>query len=74
MAHCKYCSETDENKLVMSSRLVNGRAETIDICLACLWRDKFVQKDGRILSEELRERSDKRIGSARGIDPLSLQD
>jgi RNase P subunit RPR2 len=38
---CKYCNEQDESKLMMSSRCVNGKVETIDICLRCYWRERF---------------------------------
>ena len=57
---CKYCNEVDESRLIMSTRLVNGRVETIDICLRCFWRDKFVHEaggeDGNTISENNSER------------------
>jgi hypothetical protein len=52
MAHCKYCNEQDESRLIMSSRLVNGRVETIDICFRCYWRERFeAEGDGESLRE-----------------------
>lgn len=41
MKKCRYCNETDETKLVMSTRMINGKALTFDVCSGCLWREKF---------------------------------
>ena len=38
---CKYCGERDSLKLIWSSRAINGRVETIEICFPCYWLDKF---------------------------------
>ncbi|MBU0477920.1 hypothetical protein KKC91_05080 [bacterium] len=71
MAQCKYCGEKDESKLTMSTRVVNGKVETIDVCLACFWIEKSRAegKDGNKLSEQASERADESI---RDTDPFVL--
>ncbi|MBI5872311.1 hypothetical protein HZB88_04480 [archaeon] len=75
MAQCRYCREGDESKLTMSTRNLNGKVQTIDICLPCFWLDKFKAEgeDGKALSEGC-ERADKGIESARDINLLGLQE
>lgn len=41
MANCAFCNESDESRLIMSTRIINGRIETIDICPGCFWIEKF---------------------------------
>lgn len=47
---CRYCGETDESKLTMSSRWVNGKVETLDVCVRCFWLDKSWHENGRAQS------------------------
>ena len=55
---CKYCGETDETKLTMSTRMINGKAVTVDVCLCCRWSEEYESggkgkmKAGKILSKE----------------------
>lgn len=74
MQRCKFCGESDESKLILSSRFVNGKVEQESICFRCFWLDKFVHEDGDLLSEELLERTEIRRRAARGFDSLSLRD
>ena len=71
MACCQICGEKDESKLTMSTRVVNGKVETIDVCLACFWIEKSRAegKDGNKLSEQASERANK---STRDTDPFGL--
>jgi hypothetical protein len=50
---CKFCKETDESQLLMSSRLINGRFETIEICFKCFLfgKHKIESENGDLLSE-----------------------
>ncbi len=41
MASCAFCNESDESRLIMSTRVINGEVETIDICPGCFWIEKF---------------------------------
>ena len=50
---CKYCKETDETKLVMSTRMINGKAVTVDVCLCCRWREEYESEYGRSISAEV---------------------
>ena len=77
---CRYCDERDGSNLIMSSRLVNGRVETIDICFRCFWLEKFKAEgediskgeDGEsILSEG---EATEGIESVRITNPLGLQE
>lgn len=34
---CIYCNELDGSKLMTRTKLVDGKAETIDICQSCWW-------------------------------------
>lgn len=53
---CRYCGERDESKLIMSSRFVNGRVETIEICFRCFWREDFeAEGEDGISSEDKKE-------------------
>jgi len=54
---CVFCGEKDPHKLTMSTRIVNGKAVTIDACFNCYWREKFMAggEDG-ILSEREADR------------------
>jgi hypothetical protein len=38
---CKYCGEADPLKITMSTRMIKGRAVTIDVCFNCYYREKF---------------------------------
>lgn len=38
---CKYCGETDPLKLAMSTRMINGKALSFDVCFCCQWREEF---------------------------------
>lgn len=38
---CKYCGERDCFNLFLSSRLVNGKIETFEVCFSCYWLDRF---------------------------------
>jgi hypothetical protein len=38
---CKYCGEADPLKITMSTRMIKGRAVTIDVCFNCYFREKF---------------------------------
>jgi len=72
---CKFCGERDESKLIMSSRLVNGIVETIDICFKCYWRDKFEAETKGDMNGVLSEgETVEGIESARSINPFGLQE
>lgn len=54
----------------MSTRVINGEVETIDICPGCFWIEKFKAEgeDGEALREQARETSfAERSPSASGI-------
>lgn len=68
---CVFCGEKDPLKLTMSTRIVNGKAVTIDACFNCYWREKFEAggEDG-MLSEGEADRKgifEERKPSAAGI-------
>ena len=48
----------DETKLVMSTRMINGKAVTVDVCFNCQWGTNNEtgvmgkMQDGKILSTE----------------------
>lgn len=73
---CRYCGESDESRLIMSTRNVNGKVETIDICLSCFWIERFKAEvkgeDGSVLREEC-ERADNTV-PARSLNSLGLQE
>ena len=51
---CVYCGESDPLKLMMSTRMKNGKALSFDVCFSCSWREKFEfevteMKDGKTL-------------------------
>lgn len=52
---CKYCGETDPLKLTMNTRMIYGKAVTVDVCFSCGWIEKFesnkrkMEMDGEIL-------------------------
>lgn len=73
---CCYCHEKDESKLTISTRNVNGKVETIDICLSCSWRDEFIHEakgDGNALREE-RERAGNKTVSVGSLDFPALRE
>lgn len=52
--NCKFCSQNDESRLALSSRLVNGKVIHEWVCLDCLWAGlfMFMKEDGKTLSEK----------------------
>lgn len=61
MKRCKYCNQSDEGRLALSSRLVNGKVMHEWVCLDCLFKDMFhtIKEYGKSLPElceELRTR------------------
>jgi hypothetical protein len=54
MVHCNYCGESDESRLIISSRFVNGEVKHNVFCSKCFWREKFETEggDGKLLSED----------------------
>ena len=52
---CVLCGERDPLKLIMSTRMINGKAQSFDVCFSCSWREKFEaevmgnMKHGKIL-------------------------
>ena len=57
-AVCRYCGESDPFELTVCTRFVNGKAESVDLCFRCYWREKFVheaKEDGSALSESVEE-------------------
>lgn len=67
--NCKFCSQSDESRLVLSSRLVNGTVIHEWVCFSCLWRDEFVHENGNhIQSKEKicrnRERNIQQAGAS----------
>jgi len=51
---CRYCGERDPFKLSIRTKFINGRVETIEICLDCYWLDRFrcEGEDGNTLQFE----------------------
>lgn len=51
---CIYCNELDGSKLMTRTKLVNGKAETIDICQSCWWLKEINgdTEDGKSLSKQ----------------------
>ena len=39
---CLYCNEKDPLKLNFSTRVINDKVKTIEVCFSCYWREKFV--------------------------------
>lgn len=69
---CKFCNENDPLNLTMSTRIVNGKVKTAEVCFRCYWRERFMAggEDG-MLSEGKTNReaiSEKREPSATGMD------
>ncbi len=46
---CVHCGENEKSRLVARSKVVNGKVETIDICLECWWTKEINVdvKDGK---------------------------
>ena len=73
---CKYCGESDPYKLTMSTRIINDKAITTDVCFNCYYREKFEAEvmgnmgDGRILPKRKADRESfrQRKPSAAGLD------
>ncbi len=42
---CKYCGEKDKSRLMTRSTVVEGKVETIDICLECWWSKEIHGKE-----------------------------
>jgi len=74
MQRCKFCGESDECKLILSSRFVNGKVVQELICFRCFWLDKFQHEDGDILSEEFFEQAEIRAAKARSLHSFSLSE
>lgn len=54
---CIFCGESDPFKLTMSTRMINGKAVTVDVCFNCYYREKFEaevmgMRDGKALRFE----------------------
>lgn len=71
MGECVFCHEKDQNKLMMSTRVVNGKVETIDVCLACFWIDKS-RAEGKV-GNKLSEQCERAV-STRSLDSPCLQE
>ena len=75
---CPICGESDESKLIMSTRLVNGKVRHTWICFRCSQIEKFkiavektIGEDGNsVLSEE---KVCERTEPARDLHRPSLQ-
>ncbi len=56
--HCRFCGESDPLKLMMSTRIINDKVVTIDVCCNCYYREKFEAEvmgnmgDGKALQSE----------------------
>ena len=70
---CVLCGESDPLKLVISTRFVNEKALSVELCFRCYWREKFLHEDGRMVSEELCGREDDKA-AAGSFDPLGLRE
>ena len=70
---CYFCGSKEG--LMISSRCINGKVKTIDICLRCYWRERFeaeAKGNGKsILSEG---EAIERIDPAGSINPLGLRE
>jgi hypothetical protein len=71
MEQCYYCHDKDPGRLILSTRVVNGKVVTVDICPRCFWLDQFRAEgeDGNALREG-RERE----VSARSLNSFGLQE
>lgn len=55
---CIFCGESDPFKLTMSTRMINGKAVTVDACFNCYYREKYEAEvmgnmgDGKALRSE----------------------
>ena len=69
---CKYCGESDPYKLTMSTRIINDKVVTTDVCFNCYGREQFVAEgeNGRILPKRKANRKTfrQREPSAAGLD------
>ena len=65
---CKFCRESDPYDLTMSTRVINDKVITMDVCFNCYYREKLEAEvmgnmgDGRLVSKRKakREVSEKR--------------
>lgn len=57
MARCAFCDDSDEGRLIMSTRIINGEVETIDICPGCFWIEKFKAEAEGENGETLRDQA-----------------
>lgn len=37
---CIFCGEADPFKLTMSTRMMHGKALSVDVCFSCRWREQ----------------------------------
>jgi len=42
---CAFCGEEDEQKLLLSTRVVGDKVEHVDICMRCWWVKRFDWKE-----------------------------
>lgn len=61
---CIFCGEADPFKLTMNTRMMRGKALSVDVCFSCRWREQeqaevieeqeeaMGMRDGRILQFE----------------------
>ena len=64
---CKYCKQKDESQLTICTRIIDGKIEHTDICLAC-WPIEFANRENRLENGQRRKiLSMQRKGSARAI-------
>ena len=67
---CKYCGEKDGLRLMTRTQLVNGRGETIVVCLDCWWfKEIHGMKNGKLLSKLSEQRLSGKSGSLKESEP-----
>jgi hypothetical protein len=51
---CEFCGEEDKSRLGMRSSVVNGKANTVEICSSCLGKKLILSENenGKLLSKE----------------------
>ena len=66
VAECKFCKQKNESQLTVCTRIIKGKVEHIDICLAC-WPVELANRENRLENEQRKILSTKRKESVGAI-------
>ena len=54
VSECKFCKQKDESQLTVCTRIIKGKVEHIDICLAC-WSIERASRENELENEQRRK-------------------